>query len=394
MYYKVPLRTTKYYSSITLYYDVLHSTTPYYKVLQKSTPYYKVLHSTTPHYKVWHVLHTTTMYYEIFFVLQNRTKYYSVQQSTIQYSVQQRNTLPYKILQNTTLHNTDYKVLQWTTKYYSVLRSTAQYHSVLQNQILNYKVLICLIVATYETSSSLRGATSNTQNAMELQHSCLIAATHETSCTLRGATRVTLHSHQILPLPRKKLKHHLHCAEQQYSPCNVTKNGACHQKWLASLILIAYETLCTPRGATEAPLQHHQILCPPRKMTLQNLTEIYWEKLKRHLQCAADPRPFRPWSENHPTIIREWTQPARATEVTFRAPRELSLRCSFQISPGTAPARKTGSWHSPNNAPATKSDSHDGSSSQKKCHVPCAEQQKSPSEVTKYCTCHEKLLSC
>ena len=230
-----------------------------------------------------------------------------------------------------------------------------------------------------------------------------------------GATRVTLHSHQILPLPRKKLKHHLHCAEQQYSPCNVTKNCACHQKWLASLILIAYETLCTPRGATEAPLQHHQILCPPRKMTLQNLAEIYWEKLKRHLQCAADPRPFRPWSENHPTIIREWTQPAAQPRLLFALPASFrsgvhskfhqALRLPGKLAVDIhqimhlppkvtlmmdlrhkrnvmchARSNRSHPLKSPNIAPATKNYSHDRSSSHMKRHLQRAEHQKSPSK--------------
>ena len=189
------------------------------------------------------------------------------------------------------------------------------------------------------------------------------------------------------------------------------------------------ETSFTLRGATVLTLQRHQKLCLPPKMTgiidphriwnvmytarsnrsppptspnIVPATKNDTPKSDRNLLRKAETSfTVRGWSKTVPTMIRESSDhnprmnpTRRATEVTFRAPRELSLRCSFQISPGTAPARKTGSWHSPNNAPATKSDSHDGSSSQKKCHVPCAEQQKSPSEVTKSWTCHEKLLSC
>ena len=43
---------------------------------------------------------------------------------------------------------------------------------------------------------------------------------------------------------------------------------------------------------------------------------------------------------------------------------------------------------SPNIAPATKNYSHDWSSSNMKRHWQCAEQQDSPSNVTKYCSCH------
>ena len=48
---------------------------------------------------------------------------------------------------------------------------------------------------------------------------------------------------------------------------------------------------------------------------------------------------------------------------------------------------------SPNTAPATQNDSHDWSSSDMERHLQCAEQQASPSNLTKYCACHAKWLS-
>ena len=45
---------------------------------------------------------------------------------------------------------------------------------------------------------------------------------------------------------------------------------------------------------------------------------------------------------------------------------------------------------SPNTAPATQNDSHAWSSSHMKPHFQCAEQQVSRSNLTKYCACHEK----
>ena len=48
---------------------------------------------------------------------------------------------------------------------------------------------------------------------------------------------------------------------------------------------------------------------------------------------------------------------------------------------------------SPNTAPATQNDSHDWSSSHMERHLQCAEQQASPSNLTKYCACHAKWLS-
>ena len=47
---------------------------------------------------------------------------------------------------------------------------------------------------------------------------------------------------------------------------------------------------------------------------------------------------------------------------------------------------------SPNTVPATKSHCHDWSSSRMKRYLQRAEQQKSSSNITKYCACHEKSL--
>ena len=58
------------------------------------------------------------------------------------------------------------------------------------------------------------------------------------------------------------------------------------------------------RGATSVIVQTHQILRLPRKMILQKFQEICPKQMKRHLQRAADPRPFRDRSENDPSMIR------------------------------------------------------------------------------------------
>ena len=50
---------------------------------------------------------------------------------------------------------------------------------------------------------------------------------------------------------------HLQCAEQQISSSNITKCCACHAKWLASSILVTYETLFTMRRGTGITRQPH-----------------------------------------------------------------------------------------------------------------------------------------
>ena len=118
------------------------------------------------------------------------------------------------------------------------------------------------------------------------------------------------------------MKRYLQCAEQQVASSNITKYCACHAKWLSWLILVTYETLFTMRGTTCGILQHHQILRLPCQMTLQNFRNISPKQMKRQLQCATDPKPFREWSKNDPRMIREWNRHSAtrlATEVTFHA---------------------------------------------------------------------------
>ena len=507
----VLLCTTKYYSSTTLYYKVLLQ---YYSVLQSTTPvlrcttkyyssailyykvllqYYSVLQSTTP------VLRCTTKYYssailyykvllQYYSVLQSTTpvplcttKYYS--STSLYYKVLLQY---YSVLQSTT------PVLLCTTKYYSstslYYKVLLQYYSVLQSttpvlqsthlqgakhqrhQMLCLPRKVTLMIDPRHIWNVIYNAQSNrthpptspntapaTQNDshewcpshMKRHLQCaeqqvsstnvtkycachekwlasLILVTRETPFTMRGTTGITLQPHQMLCLPRKMtlmidvrhtwhviynawsnrshpptspsaapatqndshhlsswhMKRYLQCAEEQASPANLTKYCACHAKWLSWLIFVTYETSFTMRGATGITLQPHQILRLPRKSALQNLSEILRERLKRQFQCAADSTMIRTWSDHelvisHPPVRRGY----------------FALRLSTQISPNTAPATKSDTPRSPNTAPATKNDSHDRYPWHMKRHLQCAEQQASPSNLTKYCACHGKRIS-
>ena len=177
----------------------------------------------------------------------------------------------------------------------------------------------------------------------------------------------------------------------------LTKYCACREKLFPWLIFVTHETLFTLRRATCVIVQTHQILRLPQKMTVQNLKEICWKLMKCHLQCATDPRPFRPWSDHETVSPQPALQPSllftHTTSILYWKIQHFALRLSFQISPNTAPATKSDTSTSPNTAPATKSDSHDESSSHMKSYLQCAEQHVSLSKLTKYCTCHAKWLS-
>ena len=211
----------------------------------------------------------------------------------------------------------------------------------------------------------------------------LIVVTYETSFTMRGATGITLQPHQILRLPRKMsvmhdvrhiwnviytaqsnrhhtptspntapatqnashawcpshMKRHLHCAKQQASHCNLTKYCACHAKWVSCMMSVTYETSFTMRGATGISLQPHQIVRLPHKMNLMHDVHHIWNVIYNARS-----------NRHHPPT-------------------------------------------SPNTAPATQNESHSWCPSHMKRHLQCAEQQASPFNLTKCCACHAKWQS-
>ena len=149
------------------------------------------------------------------------------------------------------------------------------------------------------------------------------------------------------------MQRYLQCAEQQASPSNLTKCCPYHEKWYASLIVVAYETSFTMRGATGITLQPHQILSLPRKIALQNQRKMRRKQLKRQCQCGDDSSMIRPWAR--------YLAPARSRRLLLALRRRIlywklqhfALRLSTQISPNTAPSTKSNTPTSPNIAPAT-----------------------------------------
>ena len=228
---------------------------------------------------------------------------------------------------------------------------------------------------------------------------CLIVVTYETSFTMRGATGVTIQPHQIPRLPHRMtrmldrrhiwnviynarsnrchhptspntapatkndstalssshMKRHFQCAEQQVSLSNLTKYCACHEKW------------------------HCKI---SKKIS------------KNRWNVISNAGPIRPWSEHDPRMIRAWKrkpQPASQVRLLFEVPRSIfyckiqrfAPNLTFKPSPNTAPAAKSATWTSPNTCACHE-----------KCHLNftkyCACHEKWHLNFTKYCACHEK----
>ena len=338
--------TTKYYSSNNLYYKVLLQ---YYPVLQSTTP---VLLCTTKNYSNTTVLQSTT---PILLRTTNTTLYYS---STTKYH--SSTTLYYS---STTLY---YKVL---LQYYPVLQSTFTIWNVIYNARSNKR--------QPPTSANTAPATQNESHDWSASHmkrnlqcaeqqaspsnftkycachakwiSWMIDPHHiwNVIYNARSNSQHPATSPNTAPATQNEshdwstshMKRHLQCAEQQASPSNFTNYGACHAKRISWLIHITYETSFTMCGATGITLQPHQILHLPRKMNLM-----------------IDPHHI--WN------------------VIYNA---RSNRHHLPTSPITAPA--------------TQKESHDWSTSHMKRHLQCAEQQASPSNLTKYCTCLAKWIS-
>ena len=355
--------TTKYYSSTNLYYKVLLQ---YYPVLQSTT---QVLLCTSP------VLPCTTKYYSS---TTCSTKYYSstnlYYKVLLQYDPALQSTSP--VLLCTTKY---FRLIRITYETSFAMRGATKGSLQLQ-QILRLPRKMNFMIDLHRIWNFIYNARSNkrqpptsantapaTQN--EFHDSWLICIAYETSFAMRGATKGSLQLQQILHLPRKMnlmidlhriwnviynaqsnsqhpptspkycglprkmnlmidlhriWKRHLQCAEQQKAASNFSKYCTCHAKWISWLIRITYETSFTMRGATVNTLQPHQILPLPRKMTTQHLTEICWKQLKRHFQCATDPRMIRPWSEHDPTMIRprkRKTEPAAPPRLLFALAR-------------------------------------------------------------------------
>ena len=198
---------------------------------------------------------------------------------------------------------------------------------------------------------------------------------------LRLPRKVTLQPHQMLLLPRKMMRI-IDCRRIW----NVIYNAQSNRHH-------------PPTSPNTAPATQK---CTPKSK--RNSPRTVEAPIPMRGRFDHDPNMIRTWSDHDPTMIRAWTRhlaPARSSRLLFALRRRIlywklqhfALRLSTQISPNTAPATKSDPPTSPNAAPATKNDAHHWLSSHMKRHLQCAEQQASPSNLTKYCACHAKVHS-
>ena len=239
------------------------------------------------------------------------------------------------------MYSSTTKYYSRTTLYYKVL---LQYYSALQSTT---PVLLCT-TKYYSSTNSVLLSTTPVLLCTTKYYSWLILDVWNVIYNARNNKSHPPTSPNTAPAMQNEshdwsashMKRHLQCAEQQESSSNFTKYCACHAKWISWLIRITYERSFTMRGATRVILQLHQILRLPRKMNLMIDPHHIWNVIYNARS-----------NKSHPPT-------------------------------------------SPNTAPATQNESHDWSASHMKRHLQCAEQQESSSNLTKYCACHEKWISC
>ena len=124
------------------------------------------------------------------------------------------------------------------------------------------------------------------------------------------------------------------------------------------------------RVATGITLQLHQILRLPRKMNLVIDPPHIWKVI------------YNARSNRHHLATSPNTAPATQKEC-----HDWSFSRTKHHWSNRHPAT------SPDTAPGTQNECHDWSCSRMKRDLQCAEQQASPSHLTKYCACHAKWMS-
>ena len=192
--------------------------------------------------------------------------------------------------------------------------------------------------------------------------SWMILVTYETLFTMRGATEMSLQHHEILRLPRqitlmidpRHIWNVIYNARsnrgypptspntapatqndshdwsashmKQRLPSNITKYCDCHAKWLSWLIRVTYETLFTCAEQQRLPSNITKYYACHAKW-LSKISEISRKQVKRHLQCGTDPSRIRPWSENETVSPQPASQPrllfvltTSISTTSFRAP--------------------------------------------------------------------------
>ena len=327
------------------YYSVLQSTTP---VLPCSTKYYS---STTLYYKellqhccVLQILLCTTKYYKVLL------QYYPVLQSTSKY------------YSSTNLY---YKVLLCTTKYYS---STTLYYTVLlqyqlapQSTTLYYKVLL-QYYPVLQSTTPVRLCTTKYYSSTTpyYKYYSVYSSTTLYYKVLLKYYKVLLQYYSVLQILLCTTPV-LRCTTKYYSSTTLYYfSSTLYYKVLLQYSFVLQSTTpvltCTTKYYSNTTLYY--------KVLLQ-----YYPVLQI-LLCTTPVLPCTTKYYSSTSLYYSSTTPVLCTTSV--------LPCTTKYYSSTTLYYKV---------------LHDWSASQMKRHLQCAEQQSTPSNLTKYCACYAKWIS-
>ena len=213
----------------------------------------------------------------------------------------------------------------------------------------------------------------------------LVLITYETSFTMRGATGVTIQPHQILRLSRRKT--HILSPHHIWNVIYSAPSNRCHD----------------PTSPNTAPATQNWIAKFLTKSLKTDETSFPMRGRSDH-----DPRMIRPWSEHDPRMKTQ-TATRLATEVTFRPHHEhfLLKNTTFRAQSYIQTFTKYCACHEKSHLNVTKYCAchekwHLNFTKYCACHEKwhlnftkyCTCHEKWHLNFTKYCTCHEKWLDC
>ena len=213
----------------------------------------------------------------------------------------------------------------------------------------------------------------------------LVLITYETSFTMRGATGVTIQPHQILRLSRRKT--HILSPHHIWNVIYLARSNRCHD----------------PTSPNTAPATQNWIAKFLTKSLKADETSFPMRGRSDH-----DPRMIRPWSEHDPRMKTQ-TATRLATEVTFRPHHEhfLLKNTTFRAQSYIQTFTKYCACHEKSHLNVTKYCAchekwHLNFTKYCGCHEKwhlnftkyCTCHEKWHLNFTKYCTCHEKWLDC
>ena len=209
----------------------------------------------------------------------------------------------------------------------------------------------------------------------------LVLITYETSFTVRGATGVTIQPHQILRLSRRKT--HILSPHRIWNVIYSARSNRCHHPTSPNT---APATKNDSTALSSSHMKRH-FQCAEQQVSLSNLTKYCACHEKWHCKISkkisknrwnviSNAGSIRAWSDHDPSMKTQ-TATRLATEVTFRANHEhfLLKNTTFRAQSYIQTFTKYCACH-------------------EKCHLNftkyCACHEKWHLNFTKYCACHEK----